>query len=250
MKKSILFFALLLIAGMSHAQESLPELCADRPGVTWGADVLPFHKLSWENGVGLEISPGTKNWTLNTMIVRYGIFENVELRVGTDFLMTTGDLLETPNYGIAPLTVGTKVKVYEGGGFIPSVGFLAQLGSPHVGSKEMLPSHLAPSMYLIFENAFDNGFGVCYNAGLEWDGETAEPTKYLGISFGYGITDNVGVYCDFFNYLHSEGNQYMTEIGTTWMVNRKLQLDLEVDLDLQHLSDYVSLGCGVAWMIN
>ena len=41
----------------------------------------------------------------------------------------------------------------------------------------------------------------------------------------------------------------MTEIGTTWMVNRKLQLDLEAGFDLEHLNNFYT-GCGVAWMIN
>lgn len=244
MKKTFLFIALLFVTGLCLAQEELPELCADRPGVTWGAEVLPFHKVSWENGIGFERADEANTWTLNTMIVRYGIFENVELRVGTDFLLNEGQ-----TFGVAPLTVGTKIKVFEGEGFLPSVGFLAQMASPHVGSAELLPSHLAPEMYLLFEHGWDNGLSLYYNAGLLWDGETATPTKALSIAVGYGITDAVGIYWDFFNYLHPEGNLYMTEIGTTWMVNRKLQLDLEAGFDLEHLNNFYT-GCGVAWMIN
>ena len=38
------------------------------------------------------------------------------------------------------LTIGTKLKVYESTSWLPSVGLLAEFKSPHVGSKELLPS--------------------------------------------------------------------------------------------------------------
>ena len=54
-----------------------------------------------------------------------------------------------------------------------------------------------------------------------------------------------------YNYLNSvEGNKYMSEIGFTWLVSRRVQLDIEGDFDLQNLGKYYAVGCGVAWMIN
>ena len=43
--------ALLMTAGLCQAQEELPVFPADRPGYTWGVEVLPLHKVSWENGI-------------------------------------------------------------------------------------------------------------------------------------------------------------------------------------------------------
>ena len=39
----------------------------------------------------------------------------------------------------------------------------------------------------------------------------------------------------------------MAEIGFTWLVSRRVQLDLETDLDLLNLGKYYS---GVSWLIN
>lgn len=248
MKTKIVLLALLVLASFCHAQEELPTIVPDRPGITFGTEVMPLHKLGWDNGFCYERLPdGSPSITLNSTIFRYGIFENVELRLGTDFLLFN-DL--SPAIGIAPLTFGVKTSLFEGTEILPSVGVLAELQSPHIGTKELLPSHLAPSLYLLFEHAWDNGLWLCYNVGEEWDGDTPEPTTMLGIVLGYGLTDEVGIYCDFYNYLHSEGNQHLTELGATWLVNRRLQLDLEVTLDLQNLKDYVGIGCGVSWMIN
>ncbi len=252
MKKTIILAVSILMACLCHAQDELPTVVPDRPGNTWGTEVTPLHKLIWDNGIGFESTPeGTHTMTLNTTILRYGIFENMELRVGTDFEMSKdGEALKS-TFGIKPLCVGTKLKVYEGTRILPSIGLLAELTSPHIGSKELLPSHLAPSMYLLFEHTVTNWFGICYNVGEKWDGESATPTTYLALSFNFSFNDNLGAFVETYNYLHPENeNQYMTEIGFTWLVSRRVQLDIEGDFDLQNLGKYYSIGCGVSWLIN
>lgn len=252
MKKSIFFIAIIMVAGLCHAQEELPILSADRPGYTWDTEILHLHKVSWENGFGFESNPdGARTFTLNSTIMRYGIFQNMELRVGTDFLIFNDGQAKEPTFAMAPLTIGTKLKVYEGSGILPSIGLLAEFKSPHVGSKELLPSHLAPSLYLLFEHEITDWLNLCYNAGVLWDGETATPQTFLALALGFSITKQLGAYVESFDYLHpDEGSQYMTEFGFTWMLSRRVQFDLECDLDFQNLGKYYAIGGGIAWMIN
>lgn len=252
MKKIFFVISLILPFVMCYAQEELPTVVPDRPGNTWGTEVTPLHKLIWDNGIGFESSPdGAQTITLNTTILRYGIFKNMELRVGTDFVMSKDSEAIKPTFGINPLCVGTKLKVYEGTRILPSIGLLAELTSPHVGSKDLLPSHLAPSMYLLFEHTVTNWLGICYNVGEKWDGESATPTTFLALSLNFSFNDNVGAFVETYNYLHPEDeNQYMTELGLTWLVSRRVQLDIEGDFDLKNLGKHYSVGCGVSWMIN
>ena len=252
MKKTLLLTFSILTASLCFAQEELPTVVPDRPGMSWGAEVTPHHKLIWDNGFGFEkTSEGAHTLTLSSTALRYGLFENTELRVGTDFLLYNDGDAPEPTFGIAPLFVGTKIKLYEGEGFLPSVGVLAELRSPHVGSKDLLPSHLAPSAYLLFEHAIGERFWLCYNAGLEWNGETAEPTTFLAMALGCYITESLGAFVETYNYLNREDeNQYMTELGLTWLVSRRVQLDIEGDLDLKNPGKYYSVGCGVSWLIN
>lgn len=250
--KAILLAAMMLTAGLCQAQEEQPILSADRPGFSWGAEVLHLHKISWENGFCFESTPdGEHNFTLNSTKLRYGIFENMEVRAECDFMMFNDGQAMRPTIGIGPLTIGTKLKVYEGSGAIPSIGLLAELKSPHIGSKDLLPSHLAPSMYLLFEHEIDDWCWIYYNAGLEWDGESATPQTFLSLCLGFNITNSLGAFVETNNYVHPvEENQYLTEFGLIWMVSRRLQLDIECDLDFQNFGKYYALGGGVAWMIN
>ncbi|MBQ6771660.1 MAG: transporter [Bacteroidales bacterium] len=252
MKHSVLFTLIMLLACLCHAQDELPTLSADRPGYTWGAEVLPLHKISWENGFGFESgADGSRTFTLNSTIVRYGIFQNVELRVGTDLLLLNDGQAMESSFAMSPLTIGTKLKVFESSNWLPSIGLLAEFKSPHVGSKELLPSHLAPSMYLMFEHEINDRLWLCYDTSVEWDGETAVPQTFLSLAIGFNITDDIGAFVETYNYLHPEQeNQYMTEFGFTWMPSRRVQLDIECDLDFQDFGRYYALGCGVAWMIN
>lgn len=250
MKKSILIFALLMMAGVCMAQEEEPVLVPDRPGCTWGADVLPYQKVSWENGFSFERGTDGRCLTLPSTIVRYGIFQNVELRVGTEFELFEEPPFVTKEFGVAPITIGTKIKCFEGEGAIPSVSVLAEFASPHVGSINLLPSHIAPHLYLILEQAFNDSFGFCYNAGLEWDGETATPTTFLALGAWFTIVGDLGGFVETNNYLHPDGNQYMTEFGLTFSPSSRLQLDIEADLDFQQIREYFCIGCGISWMIN
>jgi len=248
-----LLFAFLLISSLCYAQEELPTISADRPGYTWGAEVMQLHKLSWENGFGFESSPfDGQTLTVNSTIVRYGIFENVELRVGTDFMLFKefGEGQFSSVY-TNPLAIGTKLKIFEGTGILPSIGLLAELKSPHIGSKELLPSHIAPSLYALFEHTITDWFWVCYNAGLEWDGESAAPKTFLALGLGFNITESLGAFIETYNYLHEEeDNMHLTEFGLTWLVTRRLQLDLECDLDFRNFGKHYAIGCGVAWLVN
>lgn len=251
MKKLSLLLFILLGTYYCHAQDELPTVVPDRPGYTDGTDVAPLHKIIWDNGFHYEsMKDGTSVMTLNSTIVRYGIFENVELRVGTDFLLHNSGDEAKPTFGIAPLYFGTKIKLYESHNFLPNVGIKAELQSPHVGSKDLLPSHIAPSLGLLFEHIINDRFWICYNVGLEWDGETAEPQKFLALGLGGNITESLGAFAETYNYLHSEENQFMTEFGFTWMPSRRVQLDIEADLDWKNLGKHFGIGCGISWMIN
>lgn len=249
--KRLFLLTFIFIFGLCKAQDTLPVISADRPGYTWGTEVMHHHKIAWENGFGYEsVANGPKTTTLDAMMIRYGIFKNVELRASTNFLMWKDEEAMEPSFGISPLTLGTKIKIYDGTNILPSIGLLAEFKSPHVGTKSLLPSHLAPALYVLFENDINDWFSICYNVGAEWDGENATPTKLLSLSLGFNITNSVGTFIETVNYFHPEGNDYLTEFGITWLVSRKVQLDLAGDLYFKDFGKHYAITGGVAWMIN
>ena len=252
MKKVFLVFIAVLFVSYGFAQEELPTVVPERPGYTWGAEVTPHHKIIWDQGIGYESTPeGENTMTLSSTVLRYGLFENMELRVGTDFIMYNKGEAIAPFTGVNPLTIGTKIKLYDGSGILPAVGLLAEefqevpLGScclqhffrvnPHLVEYDGEFVHECnvdiPLAVLYYFRGFGNLNGRC--------------------SMNTSFNDQLGAFVDTYNYLNSEeGNQYMLETGLFWQVSRRVQLDIESDFDVQNFGKYYAVGCGVSWMIN
>lgn len=248
----ILPFLLGCPAGFCFAQEGKLPFFPDRPGVLTGTGIMPRHKIQVETGMGFESNTGGPfTWSLNETQIRFGLFETAEIRLGTEFVMVKDTPDARPVFGMEPLCLELKARFYEGAGVFPSVGLLIGLDSSHIGSKWLLPTHLTPTMLLLFEQDLSDRFALCYNAGVQWDGESPTPTTLLGIGLSCDITERFGTFVESYNYLHPDRtNQYMTEFGLAWLVSDRVQLDLAADLDLGHLGHFFALNFGICWLIN
>ncbi len=244
--------ALVLVCGLCYAQDELPTISADRPGALTGTDVMPRYKVQWETGMGYESTKGGPHTLiLNNTLIRFGLFEKAEIRFGADVQMVNEGQGQKPTFGVTPLTFGIKMKFFEGRGILPSVGLLAEVKSPHIGTKEWLPSYLTPTLHLLFDHTVTNWLGIGYNVGVEWDGETAKTATFLGLGLYFNISEQIGAFVESYNYIRpKEDNQYMTQFGFTWLVSRRVQLDLAADLDFQKLGKFYTISGGVAWLIN
>ena len=252
MNKLHLIVALVLVCGLCHAQNELSTISADRPGALTGTDVIPLYKVQWETGMGFESTKdGPHTLVLNNTLLRFGLFESTEIRLGANALMLNEEQGAAPTFGMTPLTFGIKTKFFEGGDVLPSVALLAELKSPHIGTKEWLPSHLTPTLHLLFDHTVTNWLGIGYNIGAEWDGETGATATYLGFGLYFTISEQIGSFVETYNYIYpEEGNQYLTQFGFTWLVSRRVQLDIAADLDFQNLGKFYAISGGVAWLIN
>lgn len=233
-----------LFSATALAQTGELVISADRPGMSTGTDVMPQGKIQWETGVGYESEGGAATYTLNNTLLRYGLVDWAEIRVGMDLLH------EGSTTGLSALNVGTKISLGENRGWIPAVSLLANLQCPRIGSSAFTPSHLATQLYVLFQNQVASWFNVGYSLGAEWDGTLAEPSTFAAVCLGFSITESFGCFVESYNYFHSLGNTYAIDLGVNWVVTRNLQLDLAANLDLQNPSNYLMISGGVAWLIN
>lgn len=247
MKK--LFLLLLCAFGCmtAMAQEEV-EFTADRPGASTGPSVIAHKVIQLEQGLQYDGDGGAGTFTFSNTLLRYGLFPNMELRLGGDgFMYQENNAFKAAFSG---LSVGTKIKCFEGRGAIPAVSVLADFAIPYTASAGFNVDHFAPSLYLLFENPVNDWFSIGYNVGAEWDGTFPGPTTFAAVCFGFSATENLGCFVESYNYFGSLGNQYAVDFGLNWMVGRKVQLDLAANLDLQNPRQCWSISCGVAWQIN
>ncbi len=253
-KRLSLFILCISICAFCFAQEE-QTISADRPGMSTGTDVMPLHKVQWETGVAFdwEHRGGAKQetFTINNTLFRYGLTNFAEIRLGMDFQYYRDRLFDDYVWGVTPLNFGTKIKVYEGTKYLPAISFLANVVAPHLGTKAFCPTHLAPSMHLLFSNTITDWLGLGYQVGCDWDGISPVPTTFLAVCFGFSITDNLGAFVESYNnFTRWQTPECSLDFGFNWLVHRKVQLDVAANINFNEIKSYANVSMGVAWLIN
>lgn len=233
------------------AQDTV-EFTADRPGASTGPSVIGHHVIQLEQGLQYD-GDGSRfgTYTFSNTLLRYGLFPNMELRLGGDAFLYPSNGGDT-SYASAfsGLSIGTKISCFEGQGAIPAISVLADFSLPRTASEGFNVDHFAPSLYLLFENPVCDWLSIGYNVGAEWDGTLPSATTFAALCMGFSATERLGCFVESYNYFNKLGNVYAMDFGLNWMAGRKVQLDIAANIDLTTPSKCWSISCGVAWQIN
>lgn len=255
MKKLFPFFLLLVCLLSANAQTETPAISADRPGMATGPDVMPFLKVQWETGFE-GCWDGSHSITLPTTMFRFGVTKFAEIRLEYDGTYSHIGEHEWA-YGVEPLVIGTKIKIFEGYRWVPKISFLANLSIPLVRQRDLSSDqpHVAPSLYLLFQNDVTDWFNIGYNVGVEWSGVSHIPSTFLALCLGFNITDNLGAYVESYNYFTRYGKKNTRvecdlDFGFNYVVHPRVQLDLYGMFNCQDPKSFSGVGLGVAWLIN
>lgn len=256
MKKTSLLLVLLTIGLVSFAQtENEPSISADRPGMATSTDVMPFLKVEWETGFEANWN-GTPGFLLPTTMFRFGITHFAEIRIEYDGTYSRYNIHDW-GYEVQPLVLGAKAKIFDGYKWVPKISLLANLSIPLKRNFDAFGNvqHVAPSLYLLFQNDVTDWFNIGYNVGVEWSGYSQIPSTFLALCLGFNITDNLGAFVESYNYFTRFGPKN-TEVecnldfGFTYTVHPRVQLDLYGMFNCQNPKSFNGIGLGIAWLIN
>lgn len=250
MKKLFSVCVFLLGCFLAYGQEHA-EFTADRPGVSTGPAVVGHKVVQLEQGIQYDGDGAAGTFTFSNTLLRYGLFKNMELRLGGDgFLYRPEEAVSGYKAAFSGLSLGTKISCFEDRGAIPAVSILADFSLPYTASQGFNVDHLAPSLYLLFENPVNDWFCIGYNVGAEWYGTLPSPTTFAALCLGFSATDSLGCFVESYNYFNKIGKAYCMDFGLNWQVSRKVQLDITANMDLTNPSQCWAISCGVAWQIN
>ena len=246
-----ILFCLMSFLGISQTS-NIPDISADRPGMSTPPALAEPKTVQVETGFSYEQSHLDNSFRetilYNTTLLRFGINKNFEIRLHTDFAGVRTDSLTVT--GFNPLGIGTKVLLFEHKGILPRTSFLFNLTLPWIGKKEFRPSNLAPSFYLLMQNNIGEKFSICYNVGLEYDGETVTPREFAAVCLGYGLTEKLNVFVESYNWFYTNsGPGNFADFGLAWLPRHNLQFDISGNVSFREISKYRMISFGVAWRI-
>ena len=264
MKKQITLFACLSIAfGMfsqnenSNIDSDIVEMITDRPDATESPNAVPVKSIQIETG-GLYVSnkdQGVKTelWNYNNTLVRYGLFNNFELRLAWAISDTKESFDNEDSKvvasGFAPLVLGAKVEIVEEKGLLPDIGLMLHMALPFLASEDYKPETTSVSFRFAFAHTLCEKSSLSYNLGARWADDNPAAAFIYTLSYGYSITDKFGAYAELYGNLpENSRSNHSWDAGLTYLIKNNLQIDATVGSGLSGNQDLL-LSAGVSFRI-
>ncbi len=235
----LLTFLSCLSFNSIFSQETNPlgPLVTDRPDATESPTLVPKGYLQIETGAFFEESGNDtfkeKTTTFNTTLLRYGILENLELRVGWDFAETKTEINDTElddiASGLSPLLLGAKIAVAEEKGLLPEIGIIGHVFLPFTAGKDFRPETTGVDFRFSFAHTLSKKSSLSYNLGAEWGNDSPEAAYIYTVAYGYSITNTFGIYAELYGDLPEDSSaNHLWDAGLTYLLSDNIQLDATV----------------------
>jgi hypothetical protein len=264
--KSLLVFSFFCYSTYLFAQTGY-DIQPDRPGLGESSQVLRKGYLQiesggnyqWDRMDGMLFEPPIyqREIAFNSTFLRLGISDFCELRfawnIGQEFssFNSTTPFVDNNGVGLSPLQVGFKVKVLNGGGWIPSTALLGMMGIPNWASSHLTSSSFSPSLLIPMEWDLTDRWLLTINNGFFWDGEVIEPSYFNSLGLDWMATDKIGFFVEAYsNFDKSNKLQPGLNGGIIWRVRENLQLDLSSGFGLTREMPDGFINGGMSYRLN
>lgn len=219
----------------AQAQEETSTLATDRPGASTSPGTVDAGNFQIETGANFtsfkEDNVESRSYTYNNSLFRFGIFENFEVRVTTNFqedqLLVNDEKLDNVSSGFLPLIVGFKTMIKEENGLIPQIGLVGNLSLPLLASTDFKPETTGADFAFLMSHTLSEKSNLTYNLGAQWGNDSPEIAYLYTISYGYSILDNLGVFAEVYgNFPEDSRANYLWDAGLTYVITNNFQVDV------------------------
>ncbi|MEH6406121.1 MAG: transporter [Leeuwenhoekiella sp.] len=242
----------------SQEAAEYPALISDRPDMTESADLVFKHDLQIESGVFYEEnkneSTHEKVFGYNSTLLRYGLLDNLELRVGLDFQEVqteiNGHNQKDKLSGFLPLILGAKVRVAEESGWFPKIAVLGNLFLPFTAAEDYRPETTGFDFLFAFSNTLSDKSALGYNVGAQWGDDSSEVSYIYSLSYGYSVTENISAFAEVYGSLPEDNAAgHSWDAGLTYLLNNDLQVDATIGSSF-NTHQTLLLGAGVSYRLR
>lgn len=249
MHKAITLLLCLACGYTSLGQEKLE---ADRPRVTLTSDLVKGNHLQVEAGLRKEkIADEINLYQHPTLLVRYGLFNAIELRVQATSQTIRNNITKQRVNGLLPVEFGLKGKVlpeYKG---FPSVALLAQVGVPGFSSQDYFNPRIPVQLKTLFGNTISKSVKLQYNAGVMWQGDNREARWMYSISPLFRVSDYVNFFVEEYAYLgKTAAAEHYFDGGFQFFLGRDFMVDVSAGVGLSELSSNHFVAAGASFRLN
>ena len=196
-------------------------------------------------------------------LLRVGLVENLELRIGWDGYSWTESQFEAETesgrrtthedwgQGANDLSLGFKYKLVEQDGWVPHFGVIGAITLPS-GNAGISSGDVDPEIVFLWAYDITESFAVAGNVGLA--APTDDGDRFFqvsaSLSAAVALSKKVGAYVEYFGFYpnaeHSDA-AHSVNGGLTYLINNNFQIDWRIGAGLNEEADDFFTGVGFAW---
>lgn len=254
MQRRICVFLLGLVCTLPVAAQELAPMSTDRPDFTEGTSTLSPGQVQIEGGTTWEESGEEDILTVGELLVRIGVGEKLEARIGVG----SWARLDLPGAdrvdGYEDPELSLKIRLTPTAGDrppgYPAVALLLATTAP-VGSEELTADTWQPTALLAFDWVVTDRFSIGSNVGYSYAGDEDDQFHqgFASVVAGLAATDRLGVFLEGYGFTEEEpdgdSTQYV-DTGVTFAVTDDLQLDARIGFGLNDPSPERLVGIGAS----
>jgi len=243
MIKSLLLSTILIATPVV----AMDNIVTDRPDFTESTDTVPLGWIQVENGYTYTRGDNTSTHSLGEGLIRVGLTPTTELRVGFPNYQVSG-----AQSGLSDTEIGVKCTVREQDHAIPATAIIFASSLP-TGGSDFRNNDLQLTAKLCMEWELTPQWGVAANLNYEASGNGEDRFNPLSssLSFGYSLTDSVGLFAEYYGFYPQEKNggaAHTLNGGITLLITPDIQMDARVGKTLSDDSWFI--GAGTAFRFN
>lgn len=256
-------YLLFLLLSFMFAGANSQDLVTDRPDQTESSATVPVKTIQWESGFWFEKDSKSTDITgnqlrstgINSSLFRYGLFQNFELRLGSN-LVRTHNLINrmglwesmSVQTDLEPVYTGLKFLLTEESGIIPQLAILGHLSLPFLSSINDM--EISSDITLAGSYTFSETLGFGFNLGSHWDGSGIDrPNLFYSAVLGISHGEKLGSFWEIYGWESSalNGSDLRADAGLTYKIKPRFQLDFSAGLGLSdHNPDFfISTGFSI-----
>lgn len=240
--------------------DSIPQISTDRPTQAASPYLVPKGSLQIETGVIYTNQEDNTDimemWSIGTTMLRYGVYDNFELRLSSSFenynTQVKNTEIDSSYGGIGPVSAGFKVFIVEEKGIRPEIAIVGTITFRHLGSKEFSPTYSYPLGLLAVNHNITKRISIGYNVGFSYSGEDADGFFVYSGLLGYKISNRFWSFAEVYgNFDHADFPDHNADLGLTYLLRNNLQLDVSGGFGLTGTDDLARyfLSAGLSWRI-
>ena len=238
--------------------QAVPEMVTDRPDQTESSVTIPRGWLQIETGALMEHDSPTEdnnitNLVYNTSLLRYGLFDNTEIRFGAEYMQQKVEVgsTEITESGLAPVVVGFKTRFTEEKGLMPELAFLGHLTLPKIGADEFQTDYLIPDFRIAGTKTLNDQFSAAFNIGGEWNGVAPNTNIFYSFVIGAGIHNKIAGFIEVYGYVIEEFSpDHRFDTGLTYLINDDFQLDISGGVGINDKAPDYFISGGLSYRLR